>query len=1220
MAGIRHLSSTSAQADPLKQARAPIKRTGGLAHKLAHALLLGAPLLLYSGWTQAASCYLADPAQNQNAYYQGKYLDSLCFFDVSSYDDTEAGSQTGQKFSFELETGGKLSFTLRREGGPLKAVAVPTYAGAPLGNVGYKGIGGKPVLYTARSATRSTLKFSNIRVTDRSNNLVQNFHFIAIDSESTDSGESITVKTNGGVWQKLERIPRQSVVSCTVFSKPEGEKSLKWESASGRSNCTDAPIVTTSIPSEVEAVLVPGGLQGIAFALGLTGVEVNKQVLDPHKTGVGRIAPSDQFQLSITNTNDEAFDKRGVVTTSGAAAGVQSAQARAASYSDTVIVSEKMAPDSESPLESYAPITLTCTSSTDENNQPIYTGLPTNEAVTSKTLRFDPSKFGLISCTFTNTMPKLAAQIGVTKTADKDKVNIGETLNWTMTAKNTGNIPNKGEIRLSDALPSNVQVTKVQTDEGMRCPPVEQWTPGGAPVCTIAAGRLGANGASLNVVVSAQVTAAGQAINALTPAGEDDPKCSDNNGCTTTTQVTAPKVTVHKAADRPQVHVSETIRWTLTVKNEGDGPTTGAVALTYTLPEHLKDIVVDPSAPTTCAAVQGREVKCTVPAGLTAGSDATVEIRGTATQTGQYVNAVVPEGPDQPECPQGQCETTTQVTRSDILLFKTAHQKQVNIGETIQWTITVKNAGDGATVNAYPLTDTLPEHLSEVEVKPTAPATCAPLQGRVLTCSVPAGFVAGAETAIEVSATPTQAGMHKNAVIGGEPTNPPVTAEVDVTGPKVQVRKAVRPTQMQLGETVVWTLSAKNEGNGATTQAITLTDTLAEHLSELQVNPTAPTMCAPLQGRTLTCTVPAGLAAGSEAKVEITARPQQAGALKNVVVPGGPGGPNDPTGPGGNASCLPNECETATEVQAPRLLAIKTANKSVAEIGDAVQYAIEVKNLGHGAVEGVRVVDKLPAGFRYIQGSALMNHAPMAEPEGQPGPQLRFQLPTIPAQATVRYSYRVRIGVGAQQGDGINRAQARPPYGDPSNEAAAQVKVRGGVFTDEACAVGKVFVDCNNNHIQDAEELGIPGVRLYLEDGTHFITDAEGKYSVCGLSAKSHVIKIDPITLPRGSRLTATSNRNLGDANSLFLDVKKGELIRADFAEGSCSNRVLEQVKARRAQGEARSVENEAAGPGLKFEGKAPDYPRQGTDRANQPIVKPRQDTPRKPSGGSDAN
>src|SRR5260364_396726 len=112
---------------------------------------------------------------------------------------------------------------------------------------------------------------------------------------------------------------------------------------------------------------------------------------------------------------------------------------------------------------------------------------------------------------------------------------------------------------------------------------------------------------------------------------------------------------------------------------------------------------------------------------------------------------------------------------------------------------------------------------------------------------------------------------------GGEPTNPPVTVEIDVTGPKVQVRKTAHPAQMQIGESVVWTLSTKNEGNGATTQAITLTDTLPEHLSEIEVKPIAPTTCAPLQGRTLVCTVPAGLAAGGEAKIEIAARAQQAG-------------------------------------------------------------------------------------------------------------------------------------------------------------------------------------------------------------------------------------------------------------------------------------------------------------------------------------------------------
>jgi hypothetical protein len=95
--------------------------------------------------------------------------------------------------------------------------------------------------------------------------------------------------------------------------------------------------------------------------------------------------------------------------------------------------------------------------------------------------------------------------------------------------------------------------------------------------------------------------------------------------------------------------------------------------------------------------------------------------------------------------------------------------------------------------------------------------------------------------------------------------------------------------------------------------------------------------------------------------------------------------------------------------------------------------------------------------------------------------------------------------------------------------------------------------------------------------------------------------------LPSGSRLVTSSSRNVGDAGSLFIDLKGGELYRADFIEGSCSNTVLEQVKARRSQGEVRSPEKERkGGPPLQFEGKAPNYPQEGTDGANQRLVKPR--------------
>jgi uncharacterized repeat protein (TIGR01451 family) len=265
----------------------------------------------------------------------------------------------------------------------------------------------------------------------------------------------------------------------------------------------------------------------------------------------------------------------------------------------------------------------------------------------------------------------------------------------------------------------------------------------------------------------------------------------------------------------------------------------------------------------------------------------------------------------------------------------------------------------------------------------------------------------------------------------------------------------------------------------------------------------------------------------------------------------------------------------------------KAVNRETVELGDSVQYTLRLVS-PNGAATGAVITDTLPAGFRLIPGTVLQNNAPVTDPAGSPGAILRFNLGNIAANTIVTVTYRVRVGVGAQQGDGVNRARASGVVGGlsvSSNEARARVKITGGVFFQEACVLGKIFVDCNHNRIQDPEELGIPGVRLYLHDGTYLISDSEGKYSYCGLPARTAVMKVDGTTLPLGSQLVTSSNRNALDANSLFLDLRFGELHRADFIEGSCSPAVVEQVKARRAKGNvvAPAVEKKPQ-PRLIFE------------------------------------
>lgn len=259
------------------------------------------------------------------------------------------------------------------------------------------------------------------------------------------------------------------------------------------------------------------------------------------------------------------------------------------------------------------------------------------------------------------------------------------------------------------------------------------------------------------------------------------------------------------------------------------------------------------------------------------------------------------------------------------------------------------------------------------------------------------------------------------------------------------------------------------------------------------------------------------------------------------------------------------------------------AHKSV-EIGDFLDYTIKVKNTSGQLLGKIRIVDTLPAGFAYqlktarINGGTIrLDGSALPEPEGGVGPVLVFNIGSIADQAVITLTYRVRVGVGALQGDGINRAQATSagPLIKMSNIASVSVQILPGVFSDRGYLIGKVYADCNQNKIQDKDELGLPGVVLFLEDGTSVQTDGMGKYSLYGLRPVTHVLKLDATTLPAGAHLEVLSNRNANNAGSIFVDMKNSELHKADFALDSCSADLQKEIK-RRAQAQNGSEQDAA--------------------------------------------
>ena len=252
----------------------------------------------------------------------------------------------------------------------------------------------------------------------------------------------------------------------------------------------------------------------------------------------------------------------------------------------------------------------------------------------------------------------------------------------------------------------------------------------------------------------------------------------------------------------------------------------------------------------------------------------------------------------------------------------------------------------------------------------------------------------------------------------------------------------------------------------------------------------------------------------------------------------------------------------------------KTANPTTVEVGDVVSFSLKVANLTNVDLPQLAIKDQLPVGFRYVVGSTRIGGVRVADPVGGLGPNLVFNLPLsagapLAAGQSQTLTYQVRVGASTPIGvDSVNRAWASAGSSAStltSNEADARVRILGGVFSTDAYAFGKVFMDCNKNGIQDEAEWGIPGVRLFMEDGTGVVTDIEGKWSLYGLRPVTHALRLDTSTLPNGAELALIEPRQSGQADSVFMDLKNGEWHKANFAVQNCENpELIRAVQARR--------------------------------------------------------
>ncbi|MFA5833960.1 MAG: OmpA family protein [Bacteroidota bacterium] len=229
----------------------------------------------------------------------------------------------------------------------------------------------------------------------------------------------------------------------------------------------------------------------------------------------------------------------------------------------------------------------------------------------------------------------------------------------------------------------------------------------------------------------------------------------------------------------------------------------------------------------------------------------------------------------------------------------------------------------------------------------------------------------------------------------------------------------------------------------------------------------------------------------------------------------------------------------------------KQALRKVLEIGDIATYLVRVTNMSAvNYARDIQLVDKIPFGFRYMNGSSVIDTMKVSDPTGRK--ELFWLLKdSLAPSASVQIVYRLVVGAGAVEGNGINTARA---YGIShfgaqmaSAEVQEQVEIRRGVFTTHGLIIGKVFYDDNRNKYQDSLEYGVKGIELMMEDGTRIITGDDGKYSIPDVLPGEHVIRVRTHTLPKNSSLEMGYNDFAKDSTSRFVNLTESGIARVDF-------------------------------------------------------------------------
>ena len=354
-------------------------------------------------------------------------------------------------------------------------------------------------------------------------------------------------------------------------------------------------------------------------------------------------------------------------------------------------------------------------------------------------------------------------------------------------------------------------------------------------------------GASLVVGLNSDTSARGlgkgpgRPLNAATvtaPLAASDLDLTDNLGTASVVIGPSADLSVQKTANTPNLVVGTTTTFTLTFANAGPSAVTGA-RLTDTLPTGLGTLTFVSASVASGSTLTSRTVAGSVfngTATLPVGSTLTVVLRAVGASVGTVINtATIAPPAGTSDVVSSNNVGTAQVNigpQADLTVSKSATPTSIVVGQTTQFTLTVRNLGPN-TATAARLNDALPSGLSGFTLLSIATSSAAAtVTARTIvstqldaTLTLPSG----GSIVFTLSAIGSSAGEKVNIVSVTPPTTviDPVpsnnTASATVTIPvstNISITKTNAVGTVTSGGVTAYTVTVANLGPNAANGAV----------------------------------------------------------------------------------------------------------------------------------------------------------------------------------------------------------------------------------------------------------------------------------------------------------------------------------------------------------------------------------------------------------------